>query len=185
MDESAFIQQRIRLAQVLAVAFFFADLVYLKIVLLWQSQHFSLSAFLILDRLPLPVLRASVGGLSFGCLGLAIYFRRLFLSPDMLDKALTSPKGWLQLPSKEQAARFPDVAPHLVIVGRLIMLATLISSALALAIGIYGLLLFFMGNDALGFYLLLGLSFLIMIVFFPRRSMYDQLLQNYQIRKGT
>ena len=185
MDESTFIQQRIRLAQILAAAFLFTDLVYLKLVLVWQNPHFSLNAPFVIVQVPLPVLRALAGVLSFGCLELAIYFRRLFLSPGMLDKALTSPKGWLQLPSKEQATRFPDVAPHLVIVGRLILLAAVISSALAEAIGIYGFLLFFLAKDTLGFYLLLGLSFSIMIVFFPRRSMCEQLLQNCQIRKGT
>lgn len=72
----------------------------------------------------------------------------------------------------------------MIVVGRLFLTVTLVSSALAEAVGLYGLLLAVMVKDFLGFYALIGLASLLMIAQFPRRSMMGKLIQTLQMRKG-
>ncbi|OGP58181.1 MAG: hypothetical protein A2V67_05920 [Deltaproteobacteria bacterium RBG_13_61_14] len=184
MDEASFIRQRVLVARILATAFLLTNFFYLWFGLFLRNQNFYLPAPHIIEELPLAGVRAIACVFSLAALALAYYFHSFFLSSSMVNKALASPKGWLRPPSPKQVTQYPDLEPGMIVVGRLFLTVTLVSSALAEAVGLYGLLLAVMVKDFLGFYALIGLASLLMIAQFPRRSMMGKLIQTLQMRKG-
>jgi F0F1-type ATP synthase membrane subunit c/vacuolar-type H+-ATPase subunit K len=145
------------------------DRAMMTLKIIWFAMLLSLAVYLLAGLLGAPGISASMSGEAFSVLRTVLYvvgFATL-IAAGTLRKLLCAGIS---------RTGGPDPAPQPVSLPKYTT-AVIISLALCESVGIYGLVLFFLGKNSLDLYLLLGVSAAAMIYYRPRKDELLTLLQ--------
>ncbi|MDY7033478.1 MAG: hypothetical protein SVY10_16420 [Thermodesulfobacteriota bacterium] len=148
------------------------------ILILWLAMFISLAVYVFVGHMVGEKVTIFLGGdSSLGILRGILYgisIATLFLTKYMRNLLLKSEKGSFQ--TRNQINQHPAVAKYIT--------AVVVSLAMSESIGIYGLVLFFLGKNTMDLYSLILLSAVAMFYYRPKKEELFNVAQTLKIREA-